>query len=76
MNLDALSTNNPFLIVMIGDAKCNAKSKSSNWYLNDIISFEGSHIESLASQFAMFQVIKEPTYIFDKVSNLIFIIIL
>ena len=32
MNLDALSTNNPFLKVMIG----NFSVKSSNWYLDDI----------------------------------------
>ena len=61
MNLDALSSNNRFLTVMIGDFN----AKSSNWYLNDISSFEGSQIEFLASQFAMSQVIKEPTYILD-----------
>ena len=57
MNFDALSTNNPFLTVMIG----NFNAKSSNWYLNDITTFEGSQIEFLASQFAMSQVINEPT---------------
>ena len=46
---------------MIGDFN----AKSSNWYLNDITSFEGSQIEFLASQFAMFQVIKKPTHILD-----------
>ena len=61
MNLDALSSNNRFLTVMIGDFN----AKSSNWYLNDISSFEGSQIEFLVSQFAMSQVIKEPTYILD-----------
>ena len=48
MNLDILSTNNPFLTVMIG----NFNAKSSNWYLNDITSFEGSQTEFLASQYA------------------------
>ena len=42
------------------------KSKSSNWYLNDISSFEGSLIEFLASQFAMSQAIKEPTQVLDN----------
>ena len=51
MNLDALSTNNPFLTIMIGDFN----SKSSNWYLNDLASFEGSQVEFLASKFAMSQ---------------------
>ena len=45
MNLDALSANNPFLTVMIGDFN----AKSSNWYLNDVTSFEGSQIKFLAS---------------------------
>ena len=57
MNFDALSTNNPFVTVMIG----NFNAKSSNWYLNDITTFERSQIEFLASQFAMSQVINEPT---------------
>ena len=62
MNLDALSTNNLFLTVLIGDFS----AKSSNWYLNDITSLEGSQIEFLASQFAMSQVIKEPTHILEN----------
>ena len=43
MNLDALLTNNIFLTVMMGEFNV----KSSNWYLNDITSFEGSQIEFL-----------------------------
>ena len=62
MNLDALSTNNPFLKVLIGDFN----AKLSDWYLTDITSFEGSEINFLASQFAMSQVIKEPTHILDN----------
>ena len=62
INLDALSANNTFLTVMIGDFN----AKSSNWYLNDVTSFEGSQIEFLASQFAMSQVINEPTHILDN----------
>ena len=45
MNLDALSTNNPFVTVMVG----GFNAKSSNWYLNDTTSFEGSQVEFLAS---------------------------
>ena len=40
MNIDKLSTNNSFLIVMIGDFS----AKSSNWYLNDRNRFEDSQI--------------------------------
>ena len=67
MILDPLSTNNPFLTVMIGDFN----AKSSNWYLNDITSFEGSQTEFFASQIAMFQVIKEPTHILDNLKSCI-----
>ena len=62
INIDALSANNPFLTVKIGDFN----AKSSNWYLNDVTSFEGSQNEFLASQFAMSQVINEPTHILDN----------
>ena len=62
INLDVLSANNPFLIVIIGDFN----AKSSNWYLNDVTRFEGLKIEFLASQFAMSQVINEPTHILDN----------
>ena len=44
----------------------NFNAKSSNWYLNDVTNFEGSQIEFLASQFAMSQVINEPTHILDN----------
>ena len=57
MDLIALSTNNPFITNMIGDFN----AKSTNRFLNDITSFEGSKTELLASQFAMAQVIKTPT---------------
>ena len=69
MNLDALSTNNLLLTVMIRDFN----AKSSNWY--DIPSFEGSQIEFLAFQFAMSQVIKESTHILDNSKTYIDLIV-
>ena len=45
MNLDAQSTNSPFLNVMIGDFN----AKSNNWCLNDITSFAGLQTGFLAS---------------------------
>ena len=71
INLDALSANNPFLTAVIGDFN----AKSSNWYLNDVASFEGLQNEFLASQFAMSQVIKEPFHIFDNSKSCIDLII-
>ena len=44
----------------------NFNAKSSNWYLTDVTSFEGSQIEFLVSQFATSQVINEPTHILDN----------
>ena len=46
MNLDVISTNNPFFTVIINGFNV----KSSNWYLNEVSSFEGSQSEFLASQ--------------------------
>ena len=63
INLDALSTNNLFLTVMIGDF---FNGKSSNWYLKDITSFKDSQSEFLASQSALSQVINEPIHILDN----------
>ena len=67
INLDTLSANNPFLTVIIDDFN----GESSNWYLNDRARFEGSQTEFLASQFAMFQVINEPTHILDNLKSCI-----
>ena len=79
MNLDVLSTNNPFLTVMICDfltvANGDLNAKPSNWLLNDITSFYVLQIVFPASQFAMSQVIKEPNHILDNSKsclNLIF----
>ena len=63
MNRNALSTNNPFLIVVIGDFN----AKSSNWYLNCKTSFEDSQIEFLA----LSQVTNEPTHILGNSNSCI-----
>ena len=60
MNFDPLSTSNFLPAVIFGDFN----AKSSNWYLNEITSFEGLQIEFQVSQIAMSQANKGPTYIF------------
>ena len=60
MNFDPLSTSNFLPAVIFGDFN----AKSSNWYLNEITSFEGLQIEFQVSQIAMSQGNKGPTYIF------------
>ena len=49
LNLETLSQNNPFLIVLIGDL--NAKSK--NWYCDDKSSHEGNVTENVTAQFGL-----------------------
>ena len=51
MTLDILAQKHPFLMTIIRDF--NAKSK--NWYSQDKTRFEGKTIESIASQFELYQ---------------------
>ena len=47
----------------------NAKSK--NWYSQDKTSFEGKTIESITSQFGLYQLINEPTHLLENSSSCI-----
>ena len=67
MTLDILAQKNPFLMTIIGD--CNTKSK--NWYSQDKTSFEGKTIESITSQFGLYQLINEPTHLLENSSSCI-----
>ena len=67
MTLDILAQKNPFLMTTIGDF--NAKSK--NWYSQDKTSFEGKTIESITSQFGLYQLINEPTHLLENSSSCI-----
>ena len=58
---------NLFLVVAMGDFS----AKSSNWFCQDKISFEGDAIENLTSQFGLHLVIKEPTHILGTPSSCI-----
>ena len=51
----------PFLVM----PKEDVNAKSSNWFFQDKISFEGNAIESSTSQFVLHQMIKEPTHILE-----------
>ena len=71
MTLDIPVQKNPFLMTAIGDF--NAKSK--NWYSQDKTSFEGKTIESINSQFGLYQLVNEPIHLLENSSsciNLIF----
>ena len=58
MTLDIMAQKTPFLMTTIRDF--NAKSK--NWYSQDETSSEGKTIESITSQFGLYQLINKPTY--------------
>ena len=46
-------------------------AKSCNWYSHDKTSFEGSTIESINSQFGLYQLINEPTHLLQNSSSCI-----
>ena len=71
LNLDAMTDNNSFLVVAIGDF--NARSLS--WCISDKSSYEGTKIDCLAAENDLKQVINEPTNFPENSSscvNLIF----
>ena len=49
LNLDSVMVNNPFLAVVFGDFH----AKTSLWYNNDIIAYEGSKIDDVTFQFGL-----------------------
>ena len=59
LTLDTIVNKNPFLIVALGDFN----AKTTNWYKNDINSYEGLKIDTITSQFGLQQIINEPTYL-------------
>ena len=67
LTLDTIVNKNPFLIVALGDFN----AKTTNWYKNDINSFEGLKIETTTSQFGLQQLINEPTHLTANSSSCI-----
>ena len=59
MTLDILAQKNPFLMTTIG----NFNAKSKTWHRQDKTSCECKTIESIASQFGLYQLINEPTHL-------------
>ena len=67
LTLDTIVNKNPFLIVALGDFN----AKTTNWYKNDINSYEGLKIDTITSQFGLQQIINEPTYLTSNSSSCI-----
>ena len=59
LNLDALTNNNPFLNITIGDFNW----KTTNWYKNGTTPSEGLKIDVIISQFGLQQLVKEQTHL-------------
>ena len=64
MTLDFVSKKNPFLLVVLGDFN----AKLSQWHDKDTSTPEGISVESITSQFALHQIINEPTHILENSS--------
>ena len=67
LNLDKIANKNPYLLVVLGDFNV----KSLNWYKHDKITYEGSKIDAITSQFGLRQLIKEPAHILIDSSSCI-----
>ena len=64
LNLENIVHRNSFLVVVIR----NFNAKSSKWHCQDKSTLEGNVIDSITSQFGLYQVTKEPTHILNTSS--------
>ena len=69
LNIDAVTANNPFLTVVLGDFNI----KTNFWFKGDKTSYEGSKIDAITSQFGS-QLINEPTHLVADSSSCIHLI--
>ena len=69
LNIDAVTANNSFLTVVLGDFNI----KTNLWFKGDKTSYEGSKIDAITSQFGL-QLINEPTHLVADSSSCIHLI--
>ena len=67
LTLDKIQENNPFMTIVLGEFN----AKSNNWYKSDIISLEGSKVDTIVNSYDLNQLIQEPTYILNLSSSCI-----
>ena len=65
LNVDAVTGNNAFLVVAIGDFN----ARSSSWCINDKSSYEGTKIDYLATEYDLKQVMNKPTHLLENSSS-------
>ena len=59
LTVDTIVNKNQFLIVALSDFN----AKKTNWYKNDISSYEDLKINTITSQFGLQQLISKPTHL-------------
>ena len=64
LNLHAMTDNNSFLVVVIGDFN----AQSSSWCINDKSNYEGTKVDCLATEYDLKQVINEATHLLENSS--------
>ena len=69
LNIDAVTANNLFLTVVLGDFNI----KTNFWFKGDKTSYEGSKIDAITLQFGL-QLINEPTHLVADSSSCIHLI--
>ena len=68
---DDFETSGNFEMTFNFEVIVDFNAKSCNWYSHDKTSFEGSTIESINSQFGLYQLINEPTHLLQNSSSFI-----
>ena len=59
LTLDSIINKNQILIVTLD----NFNTKTTNWYKNNVNSYEGLDTDTITNQFGLQQLINEPTYL-------------
>ena len=67
LNIDAVTANNPFLTVVLGDFSI----KSNLWFKGNKTSYRGSETDTITSQFGLQQLINKPTHLVADSSSCI-----
>ena len=67
LTLDSIVNKNQILIVTLD----NFNAKTTNWYKNNVNSYEGLDIDTITFKFGLQQIINEPTYLTSNSSSCI-----
>ena len=67
LTLDSIINKNQILIVTLD----NFNAKTTNWYKNNVNSYEGLDIDTITFKFGLQQIINEPTYLTSNSSSCI-----